>query len=1004
MRSGYAAGDDELHHSNLLFFASHNPAMDAESLFAEHCRYGASVEEPLRAAWPHHANGREPERRLKVGIVSGDLREHAVATFIEPLLAQLGCDPSLEMHAYYNHVAEDAVSRRLRTHFRGWRPVSSMSDGQLAAAIMQDRIDILLDLSGHTALNRLPVFARKPAPIQASWFAYPGTTGLRSMDYHLADRHLLPPGEFDRYFTEKLVYLPGNAPFQPHASSPPVTGLPASESRILTFASFNRPDKISDASIRIWSRLLRELPQSRMLLGGIPFEFQHARFAAQFAAQGIAPERLAFHPPRNMGDYLALHGQVDICLDTCPYSGGTTTLHALSMGVPTITLSGSTPPARSGAAILLPLGLDRFVAADAGEFVELGRYWAGHIEELAQLRAGLRERLQQSPGRQPGVIAAALQCALRRMWRRWCDGLPAESFAVEVPHDAADGGERELLALVQQGNMADGAAAARRLTARFPERGLGWKVLGALLSAQGEHDAALSALQTAVLLLPQDAEAFANLGLTLATMQRFDESESALQQALAIDPGWPAAHYRLGMSYVLQGRFTAAEASLRRGIALSTTRPSGDDDLSYSHLLFLASHNAALGADELFAEHCRYGERLERPLKGHWPRHPNQRDPDRRLKVGFVSGDLYNHAVASFLEPVLLRLRDDPALELHAYYGNDRNDEVTQRLRGCFEHWSDTVGLPDEGLAQRIMAEPIDILIDLSGHTGQNRLPVFARKPAPIQASWIGYPGTSGLEAMDYYLAGRHFLPPGEFDRHFTEKLVCLPANVPFQPHAGAPPVSGLPALATGRVTLGSFNRLGKINDATVALWSQCLRALPDARLLIAGIPPGSRYTALIEQFSACGIAPQRLALHGRTGMEAYLALHQQVDLCLDTTPYTGGTTTSHALWMGVPTLTLAGPTPASRSGAAFLGDLGLFDFIARDAADFAAKGLYWATHLTELAAVRAGLRARCAASPATGGLIGAALKYALRRMWRRWCEGLPAESFDIAASRFSQP
>jgi predicted O-linked N-acetylglucosamine transferase (SPINDLY family) len=453
------------------------------------------------------------------------------------------------------------------------------------------------------------------------------------------------------------------------------------------------------------------------------------------------------------------------------------------------------------------------------------------------------------------------------------------------------------------------------------------------------------------------------------------------------------------MSYVLQGRFAEAEASLRRGMALSAERPSSDDDLSYSHLLFLASHNPALGADALFAEHRRYGEHFEGPLKSHWPRHPNRRDPDRRLKVGFVSGDLYNHAVASFLEPVLVRLREDAGLELHAYYSNDREDEVTRRLRGCFKEWSCSFALPDLQLAQKIMADRIDILIDLSGHTGQNRLPVFARKPAPIQASWIGYPGTTGLQSMDYYLAGRHFLPPGEFDRYFTEKLVYLPANVPFQPHPTAPPVSALPALTTGRFTFGSFNRLGKINDATIELWSQLLRALPGARMMIAGIPPGSRYTALIEHFAACGIAPERLCLQGRTGMDAYLALHHQVDLCLDTTPYTGGTTTSHALWMGVPTLTLAGPTPAARSGAAFLGDLGHFDFIARDAADFTAKGSYWATHLTELSAVRAALRARCAQSPARAELIGDALRYALRRMWQRWCQGMPAESFEIAAS-----
>jgi predicted O-linked N-acetylglucosamine transferase (SPINDLY family) len=298
------------------------------------------------------------------------------------------------------------------------------------------------------------------------------------------------------------------------------------------------------------------------------------------------------------------------------------------------------------------------------------------------------------------------------------------------------------------------------------------------------------------------------------------------------------------------------------------------------------------------------------------------------------------------------------------------------------------------------MGDGIDVLVDLSGHTSLNRLRTFARRPAPIQASWMGYPGTTGLRAMDYYLAGRHFLPPGEFDRHFIEKLVYLPANVPFEPNPTAPAVNRLPALDSGQMTFGSFNRLGKINDSTIALWSQLLRELPASRMLIAGIPPEARNNTLFERFAAEGIAADRLAFHGRAGMEAYLSLHHQVDLCLDTTPYTGGTTICHALWMGVPTLTVAGPTPPSRSGAAFLGDLDLFGFIAKDAGDFAAKGVYWATHLTELAQVRDGLRRRCEQLRSRQPkLIAASFAYALRRMWTRWCSGLAPESFEINAS-----
>jgi protein O-GlcNAc transferase len=295
------------------------------------------------------------------------------------------------------------------------------------------------------------------------------------------------------------------------------------------------------------------------------------------------------------------------------------------------------------------------------------------------------------------------------------------------------------------------------------------------------------------------------------------------------------------------------------------------------------------------------------------------------------------------------------------------------------------------------MDDGIDILIDLSGHTGLNRLRTFARKPAPIQISWIGYPGTTGLRCMDYYFADRHWLPPGRFDEQFTEKLVYLPADAPFRPHASSPAVNPLPALATGSLTFGSFNRMSKISAAAVRLWSALLRALPETNMILAGMPADGEQVHLIEQFAANGIARERLTFHARRGMDEYLELHHRTDICLDTCPYTGGTTTYHALWMGVPTLTVAGPTPAARQGAAIMGQVGLDGFTAADDADFVEKGVYWANHLAELAGVRARLREQCRQSPVLRPhVIVDAFERALRRMWQRWCAGLPPESFEI--------
>ena len=405
-----------------------------------------------------------------------------------------------------------------------------------------------------------------------------------------------------------------------------------------------------------------------------------------------------------------------------------------------------------------------------------------------------------------------------------------------------------------------------------------------------------------------------------------------------------------------------------------------------------------MGASALFAAHRQFGEHFEKPLCAVWPRLLNHPDPDRSLRVGFVSGDFCNHSVARYIEPVFKRLAEFADLELHAYANNPGEDAVTQRLRGYVQNWHAVASLSDSELSEKIACEGIDILIDLSGHTARNRLYTFARKPAPIQASWCGYPGTTGLQGIDYYLVDRHFLPRGQFDRYFSEKLVYLSALTPFLPEPSAPLVNDLPALATGSLTFGSFARLGKINAATLGMWSQLLLALPESKLLVGAVTPvGGGPTRLIEQLAALGVARERLILHPRCGLDEYLTLHQQVDICLDTYPFTGLTTSNHALWMGVPVLTIAGPTPPARQGAWIMEQLGLQAFVATDTADFVQKGVYWSNHLAELATVRATLRSRWLQSDSRNpDKIAAGLAAALRHMWRRWCAGLPAESFEI--------
>lgn len=638
-------------------------------------------------------------------------------------------------------------------------------------------------------------------------------------------------------------------------------------------------------------------------------------------------------------------------------------------------------------------------------------YWLGYLEALLS-----NGRLEDATatlalGRQHGLAGAAVEEFARRLAARILQLNQKERLAPAAPQLLSTRAERRresrnaakmeraLLALVSHGNLVDAGPAARALTELFPDRGLGWKTLGALLFADSRPDLALAAMEKSVALLPRDAESLANFGALLTKLERIDEAESYLSRALEIDPDLATAYVPLGNVYQLQGRNAEAEAVYRRALSLRFARPNWHEDMRHTSLLFLLSHNPAIDADALFAEHRQVGMAFEALAPSPRIEHRNTRDPERRLKIGVVSADLFSHPIATFIEPVLENMEGHDGLELTAYYNNVVEDETTGRLRRHFARWRPVLTLSDAQLEQQIIDDSIDILIDLSGHTSGNRLRAFARKPAPIQVSWMGYPGTTGLRAMDYYLTDPQWLPPGRFDAQFTEKLVYLPANAPFQPHPAAPDVNALPALRRGVLTFGSFNRLGKINAATVRLWSALLLALPAAKILLGGMPSKIHQSRLLELFAAQGIAPERLTCFPRCGVDAYLALHHEVDICLDTYPYTGGTTTLHALWMGVPTLTLAGGTPAGRQSAAILAPLGLEDFIAADAADFVAKGLDWARRLDELAALRAALRARLHASPTRKpALVADALERALRHMWHRWCMNLQAESFNVTA------
>lgn len=412
--------------SNLLLTLNYLPEVDREARFAEHRRFDAMYCEPLRGLIEPHANAPEPERRLRVGFVSGDLREHPVAFFIEPVFAKYNPERS-ELFCYANHLVDDAASTRLKNLVQHWEHVAWLDDNELAAMIRRDRIDILVDLSGHTARNRLLVFARKPAPIQVGMIGYMQTTGMRAMDYRITEERLDPTGLTERFNAEELIRLPhGAAPFCPPQDCPSVNALPALSNGYITFGSFNSLAKVTPDVVEAWARVLKAVPSSRFIAVGRTGN--SLRLALE--SHGVAGERLEILDRLPMQEYLQLHYRVDFLLDTFPYSGGTTNLLALWMGLPFVTLAGASTAGSVGAGMLRGIGLAELVAEDVDLYVGAALHAVIDMARLAEWRQSLRSRLEPLIG-DGSHYTRQLERAFRAMWQRWC----SENDPLKLPAD-----------------------------------------------------------------------------------------------------------------------------------------------------------------------------------------------------------------------------------------------------------------------------------------------------------------------------------------------------------------------------------------------------------------------------------------------------------------------------------------------------------------------------------------------------------------------------------------
>jgi len=488
---------------------------------------------------------------------------------------------------------------------------------------------------------------------------------------------------------------------------------------------------------------------------------------------------------------------------------------------------------------------------------------------------------------------------------------------------------------------------------------------------------AIAAYQRAIEIIPDFAEAMSNLGTAMLQARRTDAAVEAFSRASALRPNVPEIASSLAGALKEAGRLDESLAWHRKAVELNPTHTL------FSNLVYLLNFHPEFDNRAIGVELARWNQTIAHPLAQNIEPFVNDPSPERRLRIGYVSPNFHMHAEAHFVLP-LLESHDHRQFEIHCFASVRKPDEITDRHRRCADVWHDMFEQSDEKLAEQIRAQRIDILVDVTMHMGENRMLAFARKPAPLQVTWLAYPGSTGLETMDYRITDEFIDPPGGDDGAYSEKSIRLPGCwCCYDPLSQADP---RPIIQDGPITFGSLNNPCKINPQTLRLWGQIIRQVRDARLLLLCISENQRQQ-IRQLMNELGISSDRLHFVTSCGREEYLRQFDRIDIALDPLPYNGITTTCDALWMGVPVVTLTGSTAAGRAGASVLTAAGLQRLVTRSPEHFVSQAIALARDPHQLAELRASLRKNMVKSDLMDGpSFARRMENAYQEIWTQWC------------------
>ena len=894
-------------YSNLIFNL-HNLNLSREELFKWICDFNKFFAHLPR--YKHNIKKHARHKKIRVGYISPDIRFHVVAFFCMHFFKSYD-KTRFEVFIYANN-KPDNVTEEFSQEVDFYRNISGKPAKEVAAQIVKDEIDILVDLAGHSADNCLEVMAYKPAPIQISGIGWFNSTGLDTIDYFLADKYTDPEGLNEKFFTEKILRLQ-HSHFcyvwhdLPHLTTP----APCFKKGYVTFASFNHFAKVTDEMLNLWGEILKAVPKSRLYLKGFAFKENCGLELAKerMKAAGVDLERVDFDDFNPV--YLQCYENVDIALDTFPYPGGGTTCDALYMGVPVITLVGVRHNSRFGYSLLMNMGLEELCAFNAKEYIQKAVELANDKERLREYHLTLRRRMEESPVMNDTIYMGELEAAYEKIFTAWINKNPLPDFPQE-PEVITEELAEKYFARAKEYISLESTDGGSNYKSRFDfKRTLYYGELAAQCSSK---------IGANLLLMIADRKYLTddNLGayeIMKKAIERlyppYDEAKNFSNNVIA--------EYFCKMAKYSQDNGHHLEAIENYERAFDFCEKS-QRKLEYYDAILLTLHFLNISSEELSAPHFDYQSFFEdvKPFETY-------HEPHERIRVGYISGDFRQHAAFSVIFG-FISCHDKSRFEIFCYSRNKTDDVYTEIFKKVVEHFVSVKGLSDEEIAQKIHDDEIDIAFDLAGHTGYNGLPALAYRPAPVQICGVGYMSTTGLKAIDYFITDEFLDPPNQNrEQYFSEKFLYMPCQFCYARPENISASEGAACVKNGYVTFGTICRYSKISDDMLAVWKEILDRVPDSKLIMRAQEFISNRTCdeLYNRMKNLGCDVDRVNFIPAVSEAEYFKAISEIDIILDAFPYVGGVTTLDALYMGVPVINLFGERHSTRFGKSILESVG---------------------------------------------------------------------------------